>query len=271
MKYVLGFQKILAARGLSFGYALRNESLERNILYLLTNVHITLVTYAQVDQRIWFNVDSLENEVVTYMQFQHYSNQLVYLLIPFCLASLITSSSSCSKDMNMNSFENLSISPNQGHIQQYTYLRQLFAEDFVCQQGVELMEIMFATETWNSLILRRDSNSNYNIEPRNLKYCLKRALAPFIISYWGVALTLLQIDPSSVEPLEIKPFGKICQNTLREKLGSRVSQYYGALSLDCINNAVVSLINSGGLMKAKMYETKILHNLFEITFSYLSI
>lgn len=192
------------------------------------------------------------------MQFQHYSNQLVYLIIPFCLASLITSSQSSTKSESGGSFDDLGLSPNQDHIQQYTYLRQLFCEEFVCQRGVELMEIMFATETWNSLVLHRDTNSNLNIEPRNLKRCLKRALAPFIIAYWGVASTLLQFGSSSTPmvPLEIKSFGKLCQTTLRTKLSSRLGQYYGALSLDCMNNAIMSLINSGGLAKEKMYSEK---------------
>lgn len=256
LQYIKGFQKLLAARGLSFGFPLSNESLEKNVVYLLTKVHINLVTLAPVDQRVWFNVDVQgENEVISYMQFQHYSNQLVYLMVPFCLSSLITSSSvTRNKEMTdvSNAFEDLAISPTQQDIQEYTYMRQLFSEEFVCLRGVELMEIMFASETWNTLVLHKDSNSNFNIVPSVLKRYLKRALAPFIISYWGVASTLIQLDLSS-SPFEVKTFGKTCQATLRQKLGTRIGKYYGALSLDCVNNAVMSLINSGGLAKAKMY------------------
>ncbi|CAL8081175.1 unnamed protein product [Orchesella dallaii] len=255
MSYIVGFQKLLTARGLAFGCPYPHESLDKNVQYLLTNVHIGLVTFAEVDQRVWFNVDE-DNEVIACMQLQHYSNQLVYLLAPFCLASLITSTGRREMEISSaaSSFEDLAISPNQDHIQQYTYFRQLFSEEFVCQRGVELMEIMFAAETWNSLVLRRDSNSNFSIDPMNLRRCLKRALAPFFIAYWGLASTLVQLPTSSLtpEPLDIKSFGKLCQTTLRDKLGKQISQYYGALSLDCMNNAIMSLINSGGLARAKV-------------------
>lgn len=53
---------------------------------------------------------------------------------------------------------------------------------------------MFAVETWNSLILSKDSNSNFSIHPTSFKRCLIRAFAPFIIAYWGVAATLLQVQ-----------------------------------------------------------------------------
>lgn len=262
MRFVKGFQLILSARGLSFGFPLVNESLEQNVLYLLTTVHINLVTFAPVDQRVWFNLDNQDNnEVITCMQFQHYSNQLVYLIVPFCLAALITSKphhalppSSNKTPVPHEPMDDVGISPNHEQTQEYITLRQLLSEDFVSQRGVELMEVVFVTETWNTLILDRDRNSNFKIEPTNLKCCLKRALAPFIISYWAVTTTLLNVNTTTpaTTPLEVKSFGKLCQTTLRQKLNSRLSQYYGSLSLDSMNNAIMSLINMGALSKSKM-------------------
>lgn len=132
MSYIFGFDKLLTARGLTFGYPLPNETLQRNVLYLLS-VHSSLVTFVEVDQRIWFNLDL--DEVIVSMQLQHYSNQLVYLIVPFSLMAIITTMCSITEDKNGNATESLS----QSNIQEYIYLRQLFSEEFICQRGVELM------------------------------------------------------------------------------------------------------------------------------------
>jgi len=81
---------------------------------------------------------------------------------------------------------------------------------------------------------------------------LRLALEPYLIAYWGTTGTLLEVSERSQSPCEMKQLGKMCQDFIHQKMRAHLPKEYGALSLDTLTNAALSLVRSQSAARVKL-------------------
>lgn len=128
MNFILGFRSLITTRGSDFGQPLSGETLENNVRYILS-IHSSLVICPKDEEHIVkFQVG--EDETVDAMKFQHYANQFLPLVMPFCLLSILSNEDSL-------------ISLSDDLMDEYIFLRHILYEDFIYQKATEVEVIQF--------------------------------------------------------------------------------------------------------------------------------
>ena len=121
-------QAILASRHNQVGYPFGNGTLEENVDHMLL-VHNSLCSRDTDNKDVILPV--LEPVLaVQFMQFQHYSNQLLPLILPCCLVSYLLQSST-NEDGSQTNFAKAQL------YEDYSFLREMLREDFPYQTGTE--------------------------------------------------------------------------------------------------------------------------------------
>jgi hypothetical protein len=125
MSFIHGFRALITCRGSEFGLPLSGETLEGNLRHILS-VHSSLVVCPKNEEHIVkFRVG--DDEIVDSMKFQHYANQFLPLIVPYCLIAVI----------GKQTEEPGSLLSDKELVKEYTFLRQLMYDDFIYQKGSE--------------------------------------------------------------------------------------------------------------------------------------
>ena len=122
-------QAILGTRHNQVGFPIGNGTLEENVQHILL-VHNSLCTRDSDNADIIVPV--LEPVLaVQFMLFQHYSNQLLPLILPCCLVSYLLPPPA-SEDSSQTNYTKAQLYDD------YVFLREMLREDFPYQCGTEL-------------------------------------------------------------------------------------------------------------------------------------
>ncbi len=71
-----------------------------------------------------------EDETVDVMKFQHYANQFIPLIVPYGILTLLNKNQTSSSFLEQED-------ENGMLLENYTFLRQLFFDDFIYEKGTE--------------------------------------------------------------------------------------------------------------------------------------
>jgi len=103
-----------------------NHSLEENVFFIL-DVHSSFILFPHPKVKNQINFRIGPDDAIEMMKLQHYSNQILQLLIPFSILSLLSEKSNDSE---------ICLTPTV--VQNYVFLRQLFSDDFVYPRNSEV-------------------------------------------------------------------------------------------------------------------------------------
>jgi len=157
---VKSIQDLLLLRKSTLGFPLNGKGLDVNVQYIL-RVHSALVTVQSDNKSLGVVVNFLPGDTVQHMVFQHYANQCLAILLPFCLYCL------CNNEERMPlksaiSFQEANlvaeklkaqITVTDNVIEEYTFMRQLLREDFVYVAGTERQVIIIMSNKTKRLVM----------------------------------------------------------------------------------------------------------------------
>lgn len=172
---------------MDFGLPLTGETLEWNLRHILS-IHSSLVVCPKNEEHLvhFLQAKDEEDDTVDGMKFQHYANQFIPHVLPHALIALLTETSRENPEKTEGIDQKLSL------IEEYAFLRRLLFDDFIYDQGTEGEEARNAIAIFK--VYLNGQNGHKNEETEEIKRILRLTLEPFLIAYWGMAKTLLQVN-----------------------------------------------------------------------------
>lgn len=170
----------------------------------------------------------------------HYSNQLLHVFVRVALVTMSLHSGpqeGCSRDFILS---------------KYHFLEQLFSQEFVFEPGSTEQDCSTAIESLRKMgVIHQHSNTlqTHNSGERFFTF-LCQLFDPFLIGYKVVCEILLNLGANAILP-SCSVVVREAQACIERLLQNSHVTHYAVLSLDLLNNAILSVTQLGGLRREK--------------------
>ncbi|GAB1607511.1 glycerol-3-phosphate acyltransferase 1, mitochondrial-like [Argonauta hians] len=188
--------------------------------------------------------DDLMVNAAHYLMIASYRNQLTHIFVRVAMIALPVNA--CSKDtLSLDSL-----------YQSYSFLEKLFSRDFIFLPGntkQDFEQALLVLEHTCGVVLEE---GNILIKPSTNKYTVffSHMFEPFLIGYWVLCQHLLSMPQVGHGKLLAKPIqmlAKEAQMVAARLLREQLIKHPEILSLNLLNNGLMTLFNMGALHKEK--------------------
>lgn len=186
--------------GVNFALPLPGDRLEWNLRHVL-DAHQALCLCPKDEQHMLYIISG-QDEAVDGVRLQHYANQALPFLLPFSLVTVLSKS----RDLQQPDWASLSLSEIK---EDYVLLRQLLYNDFLYQSGTEEEELETAVSQLNTFLAKLQGLDHSNSDQRKVEETkefldlLRTGVEPYLLAYWGVGTTLIEVNSFSTVQFRI--------------------------------------------------------------------